>query len=192
MEEGTVKYLIIPGLGNSGEKHWQSFWEKKLKGSKRVVQDDWENPDLENWLRNLEKEIERCDDKIILIAHSLGVALVLQWAYRNMNNKVVGALLVSPSDVDSKEHTPECVRNFSPMPIIKLPFHSIVVASEDDPYVSISRAEYFAKNWNSNFTNIGKSGHINSDSNLGEWEEGLRILEKLISSLRSPSPSSIM
>ena len=57
--------------------------------------------------------------------------------------------------------------NFYPIPIIKLPFHSIVVASEDDSYVSVSRAEYFAKSWNSDFINIG------------EWEEGLRILETL-------------
>lgn len=175
-----MKYLIIPGLGNSGVNHWQSFWGKKLKNSKRVIQDDWENPNLENWLRNLEKEIERSDDKIILIAHSLGVALVLQWAYRNKNNKVEGALLVSPSDVDSKEHTPEIVRNFSPIPMIKLPFNSIVVASEDDPYVSMSRAEYFAKNWNSDFINVGKLGHINSDSNIGEWEEGLKILKRFL------------
>ncbi len=43
----------------------------------------------------------------------------------------------------------------------------------------MSRAEYFAKNWNSDFINIGKLGHISSDSNIGEWEEGLRILESL-------------
>ncbi len=172
-----MKYLIIPGLGNSGVNHWQSYWEKELKNSKRVIQDDWENPNLENWIRNLETEIEKCDDQIILIAHSLGVALVLQWASRNKNTKVEGALLVSPSDVDSDEYTPEVVRNFSPFPMIKLPFHSIVVASEDDPYVSMYRAEYFAKMWNSELINVGKLGHINSDSNLGVWDEGLEILK---------------
>jgi len=179
MGEIGMKYLILPGLGNSGDNHWQSFWEKKLRNSTRVKQDDWENPKLENWMKNLEKEIERSEEKIIFIAHSLGVSLVLQWAYRNKNNKISGALLVSPSDVDSREHTPEVVRNFSPMPIIKLPFASIVVASENDPYVPIDRARYFAKKWNAEFFNIGKCGHINADSNIGAWEEGLELLRKI-------------
>ncbi|HTF82293.1 MAG TPA: alpha/beta hydrolase, partial [Cytophagales bacterium] len=34
-----------------------------------------------------------------------------------------------------------------PMPLIKLPFPTMVVASEDDPYVSVERAQHFAACW---------------------------------------------
>jgi predicted alpha/beta hydrolase family esterase len=57
------------------------------------------------------------------------------------------------------------------------------VASEDDPFVSLARARYFAEKWGSEFTNIGAKGHINSDSNLGIWAEGQLILKKMPQSI---------
>jgi predicted alpha/beta hydrolase family esterase len=104
----------------------------------------------------------------------------MHWASVNSNPNVIGALLVAPADVDSPEHTPETIWNFSPIPLSKLPFPSIVVSSENDPYISVQRAEYFAKMWGSDFINIGQKGHINSESNLEFWEEGQSILQQLI------------
>ena len=86
-------------------------------------------------------------------------------------------MLVAPADVDSPSHTPDAVRNFAPIPTIKLPFASIVVASEDDTFVDFNRAKYFAEQWGSNFVNSGLKGHINSESDLGFWEEGQLLLE---------------
>ncbi|MFG4001593.1 RBBP9/YdeN family alpha/beta hydrolase [Flavobacterium aquidurense] len=175
-----TQLLIIPGLGNSGEKHWQTFWHEKFKNSIRLVQDNWDEPVREEWLKRLNEEVAKLHQPTILVAHSLAVSLVLHWAATNTNKNIVGALLVAPADVDSPEHTPESIRNFSPMPIYKLPFPSIVVASENDPYASFERKQYFAKEWGSNFVNIGQQGHINSDSDLKYWEEGQLILQQLI------------
>ncbi len=66
------------------------------------------------------------------------------------------------------------------MPIYTLPFPSIVVASENDPYASFERKQYFAQQWGSDFVNVGQQGHINSDSDLKYWEEGQLILNQLI------------
>lgn len=178
-----INLLILPGLGNSGEKHWQTFWNKKFKNSTRIIHDNWDEPVCEEWLKRLNDEISKLTAPTILVAHSLAVSLVLHWAEKNYNKNIAGALLVAPADVDSAEHTPECIRNFSPMPIYKLPFPSIVVASENDPYASFERKEYFAKMWGSDFVNVGKQGHINSDSDLKYWEEGQEILEKLITKI---------
>lgn len=172
--------LLLPGLGNSGEKHWQTFWHEKFKNSKRIIQDNWDEPIREDWIARLKEEVQKLEGPTILVAHSLAVSLVLHWASSNNDKNIVGALLVAPADVDSPEHTPEIIRNFSPMPIIKLPFPSIVVASENDPYASFERKKYFAKQWGSDFVNIGKQGHINSDSDLKYWEEGQLILQQLI------------
>ena len=76
-------------------------------------------------------------------------------------------------------HTPEVVRGFAPMPLQALPFPSIVVASEDDPYVSMARARQFAEAWGSRIENIGPAGHINAESGLGNWPDGLALLESL-------------
>ncbi|MCC9063848.1 RBBP9/YdeN family alpha/beta hydrolase [Flavobacterium piscisymbiosum] len=175
-----TQLLILPGLGNSGEKHWQTFWHKKFENSIRLVQDNWDEPIREEWLERLNEEVSKLKKPTILVAHSLAVSLVLHWAASNSNKNIVGALLVAPADVDSPQHTPEIIRNFSPMPIYKLPFPTILVASENDPYASFERKQYFATQWGSEFVNVGQKGHINSDSDLKYWEEGQLILQQLI------------
>jgi predicted alpha/beta hydrolase family esterase len=179
--------LILAGLGNSGEKHWQSYWLQKFKNSSKLAQENWQEPILEEWLSNLTEAISKLDSPTILVAHSLAVSMVLHWAAANTNPNIIGALLVAPADVDSPDHTPEIIWNFSPIPTKKLEFPSIVITSANDPYISLERAQYFAKMWGSNFINIGQKGHVNSDSNLEFWEEGQLILEELITKINSNS-----
>jgi hypothetical protein len=65
------------------------------------------------------------------------------------------------------------------MPLHRLPFPSIVLASTDDPYVSVERARQFAEAWGSRFEVVGALGHINSASELGSWPVGWGFLEEL-------------
>ena len=113
--------LILPGLGNSGDKHWQTFWHKKFENSIRLVQDNWDEPILEEWLERLKEEVAKLNSPTILVAHSLAVSLVMHWAQNNSNPNIIGALLVAPADVDSPDHAPACIRNFSPMPLLNYP-----------------------------------------------------------------------
>ena len=92
------------------------------------------------------------------------------------SSKVRASFLVSPSDVDSREHTPDSVRSFAPMPLQRLPFRSYVVASSNDPFVTLARATEFADAWGADLVNIGPCGHINGDSNLGDWPHGKELL----------------
>lgn len=171
-------WLTIPGLGGSGPRHWQSHWSRALPQVRRVVQVDWDSPVRRDWIRTLDAAVRQCHDDVILIAHSLGCALVAHWA-RQATGRVRGALLVAPADVDSAVHTPPVVRGFAPMPLQPLPFPSIVVASEDDPYVSMARARGFAAAWGSRFVSVGAAGHVNADSGLSSWPDGLSLVEAL-------------
>jgi predicted alpha/beta hydrolase family esterase len=173
--------LIIPGLGDSGEKHWQSFWLQKFPNSTKVIQDNWDEPQLDEWLARLDENIRKIDEPTILVAHSLAVSLVMHWVSQNNNHNIIGALLVAPADVNSPEHTPDFLRHFSPIPTQAVPFPSIVIGTENDTYISLERAEELANYWGSDFINIGQKGHINSDSNLEYWEEGQAFLQQLIS-----------
>ena len=65
------------------------------------------------------------------------------------------------------------------MPRVPLPFPSIVVASRDDPYVSLEQARSYATAWGSRWVDVGAAGHINSASNLGTWPAGYALLEDL-------------
>ncbi len=185
-----MKLVIIPGLGNSGPEHWQTLWQKKFSGSVRVNQNDWERPDRGLWIDALQGVVAVQQADILLVAHSLGVALVAHWAAQYRAANVKGALLVSPSDVDSPAHTPEEVRSFAPIPLERLPFKSIVVSSSNDTFVSAQRARFFADRWGSEFIDVGPHGHINAASGLGEWEEGQKILGRLEDPTPGPSPRS--
>jgi predicted alpha/beta hydrolase family esterase len=58
-------------------------------------------------------------------------------------------------------------------------FKTIVVASTNDPWVSIERAAFFAEKWGSEFINIGDAGHINAMSGHYQWQEGMDLLKKI-------------
>jgi serine hydrolase len=170
--------LLIPGLNGSGPAHWQTHWERLMPNALRVVQADWEHPAKEPWIETLVTAIVEHPDSI-LVAHSLGCALVANTVQEHADLPVQSAMLVSPSDPDDLDRIEDPLRDFAPMPRLRFPFRTIVVASENDPYVSIERARFFATRWGAEFANIGKKGHINADSGLGEWPEGLAILSRL-------------
>ena len=54
------------------------------------------------------------------------------------------------------------------------------MASTDDPYVTVARAQEFAKAWGADFCNAGELDHINSASRLGNWPQGLLMLGQLL------------
>jgi len=176
-----TNYLIVPGLGNSGPEHWQTFFENSGDNFKRITQQEWDAPVCNDWVASIDKAVSDYDAaSVILIGHSLGCTTIAHWATR-YKKKIKGALLVAPSDVEAQEYTFPA-KGFSPMPTKKINFKTIVVASGDDPWVSLERAKHFADNWGSEFINIGKAGHINAASGHKEWKEGFNILKRLTNS----------
>jgi predicted alpha/beta hydrolase family esterase len=173
--------LILPGYGDSGPDHWQSRWEAADPACRRVVQRDWLMPKLEEWLATLERHVAECESPPVLVAHSLGCSLVAHWGKGSgARARVKGALLVAPADVDSPAHTPDEVRSFSPIPLVRFPFPSVVVASTDDPYSTMDRAQLFARAWGSRLVTLSGAGHINADAGFGEWPAGRALLTELI------------
>ena len=170
-------YFTIPGLNNSGPGHWQTRWEK-LYGFTRIHQRDWDTPDMEDWVHTINEVIAPFpSENVVLIAHSLGCCAVAHWADR-YGPIIKGAFLVAPSDVEGPNFPPGTT-GFAPMPLSPIPFPSMVIASEDDQYVSLIKAAYFAGKWNSSFFDIGAKGHINAASDLGDWPEGYELLQQL-------------
>lgn len=174
----TSNILIHPGLGNSGERHWQTLWEKRYPQFSRINQHEWDKPFRDNWTAHLDETVMKYDpSSVVLVGHSLACATIAFWA-KQYNRKIKGALLVAPSDTEAPSYPPGTT-GFTPMPLNRLSFPTITVMSTNDAYVSIERAKIFADAWGSTLVNIGNTGHINAESNLGFWEFGLELLQRL-------------
>ena len=104
-----VTTFILPGLGNSGPEHWQSYWEREDPSCRRVVQADWDTPHIADWVRTLSGAIADRKAPVALVAHSSSCALVAHWARAATPEalaRVRGALLVAPSDPDGPNYPP--------------------------------------------------------------------------------------
>jgi len=174
--------LIVPGLNGSGPGHWQSHWQSTLPGAERVDQVDWDRPRLGEWTAGLAEAVRRRPGAV-LVAHSLGCALVAHYARTHGGRGVAGALLVAPADVDAEAAECRTLKGFSPMPRERLPFASLVAASRDDPFVAIARARAFAQDWGSSFADLGCAGHINVASGHGPWVEGHALLREVMAQI---------
>ncbi len=174
----TGPVITVPGLWNSGPDHWQSEWERLAPATfQRVDQRDWETPRADDWIAALDAAVTAAGPEVLLAAHSLGCALVCRWAART-RTPARGALLVAPSDVDAPSY-PAGPTGFDPMPLARFRLPSIVVAGDEDPYVSPARARAFAAAWGSRLVEVHGGGHLNSDSRLGAWPLGLALLREL-------------
>ncbi len=169
--------LILPGIGNSDPDHWQSLWERANPSFMRIQQRDWDHPVCKEWMETLENTLSSVDANVVLVAHSLACALVAHWANETRLN-IKGALLVAPPNPNGPNFPKEAV-GFSPLPMDSFAFPSIVVASSNDPYGNLEFAKSVASSWGARFVNIGHAGHINSNSGLGEWNEGFSLFKQL-------------
>jgi predicted alpha/beta hydrolase family esterase/GNAT superfamily N-acetyltransferase len=196
---GGVLVLTVPGLHGSGPRHWQSAWERMRPGCRRIEQRDWQAPRRSEWVVTVDEKVAATRGRIALAAHSLGCITIAYWAQQAdpaALSRIVGALLVAPADVERPGFT-SLARGFAPVPNTAIPFPTVVVASTDDPFVSATRAAGFAAEWGSRFVNVGRRGHLASDSGLGAWPEGMALLDDLIAgpspttSLPSPTPTAM-
>ena len=173
--------LIAPGLGGSEPNHWQSIWAKEHPEYKRIEQKDWHHPICKDWVETIDTEVLNSKNDVVMVAHSLACITLAHWA-KHTKHTIKGALLVAPPDVEREDILIK-VSGFSPIPLQKLPFKSILIASTTDQYTTIERSEQFANAWGSLFVNIGDKGHINLQSNIGNWEEGKFILQNFLSKI---------
>lgn len=178
LNTNSIQVLTVPPWENAGEDHWMTAWENKYPNWRRVEQKDWMNPVLEDWVDTLDEFVQKQTKPVFLVAHSLGCLTVLHWAKR-FQPKIAGAFLTAPPDVE-KPGTPAEILGFAPVPLHKISFPGILIASENDPYAAIERSRCFAGKWNFEFANIGNAGHINPRSGFGDWKEGEELLKDFI------------
>jgi uncharacterized protein len=174
--------LVVPGWNGSGVGHWQTMWEQKYPHFRRVEQSNWTRPSRAGWIAQIDADLDRIVSPTFLVAHSLGCLAVAHWAATagKKTDHVDGAFLVAPPWLTESDRCPAQLADFLPMPVRRLPFPSLFVASEDDHYLPIEIAVRLASAWGSQFINVGRQGHINIASGHGPWPSGEELLREFV------------
>ncbi|TWI64518.1 hypothetical protein IP91_03291 [Pseudoduganella lurida] len=182
------RVLVAPGLDDSGPEHWQSRWQRLYPSFERVRQDDFSQPDLPKWSARVD-DVRRASSAsrsqpggTLIVAHSFGCLAAVHSVARNPAG-IAGLLLVAPAD-------PDKFGVAALLPQSPLPCPTIVIASTDDPWMPIERAQRWADRWGSTFIDAGALGHINADSGLHDWLFGQQQLQTLAEAAHNAGPLS--
>jgi predicted alpha/beta hydrolase family esterase len=108
----------------------------------------------------------------VIVAHSFGCLAAVHCAARGAPN-LFGALLVAPA-------SPHKFGLADTLAQARLGIPALVIGSENDPWMSGPEARQWAQTWNAEFFNAGALGHINAESDLGDWLPGLAHLQRLV------------
>ncbi|MBF7685278.1 alpha/beta hydrolase [Acinetobacter sp. B10A] len=174
--------IIVPGVGGSNEKHWQTWLEQRLPQTKRVVQ-QWQQPILDQWIEQWVKTIATTQNgKLQIIAHSFGcltsIAALAQ--HPHLQPRIEKLILVAPANpARFSSHgfaQPEHDHLFTYFKSLQINVPTVMLVSENDPWLSFDDAKYFAKQWKVPYVNLGQVGHINVDSGFGAFPQLLPYL----------------
>jgi predicted alpha/beta hydrolase family esterase len=186
MSQPTV--LIVPGLRDHVDAHWQTLLERELGARGRPVRSvppmGREDLGLERKLEAIERTAQEIEGPIVIVAHSGGCVMLAHWAQRTAR-PVQGALLAAPPDFDTPmpEGYPTLAAldaaGWLPVPRAPLPFPSIVAASQDDPLARLARVADLAAGWGSDLVDLGAVGHLNPASGFGPWPRAHEFIDTL-------------
>jgi len=174
--------LLLPGWQSSGPGHWQMLWAERHPAWRVVPFGSWQHPDPRAWRQALALAIDACPGPPLLIAHSLGCLAAAGLLTGAAAPPVAGALLVAPPD-PGRPDTPAPLRPFHPVPRAPLGVLGQLLLSSDDPYASEAFSLELARAWGLEPLRLGALGHINADSGLGPWPQGLALAEALLARL---------
>jgi predicted alpha/beta hydrolase family esterase len=171
------RWLIVPGLHDSGPAHWQSWLQRRARDSRRVQQADWHQPDLEGWSDRIADTLAaEPPGPWLAVAHSFGCLAVLAHLARtgvdaDAGQGVVAALLVAPADPRRFGLEQRLAR--------RVPLDDCtVLASSSDPWLPTHLALPWAHVWGARLIDLGDAGHVNAEAGYGPWPRVQQLAEQ--------------
>ncbi|RDU95930.1 RBBP9/YdeN family alpha/beta hydrolase [Trinickia dinghuensis] len=181
----TPTLLVVPGLRDHVEDHWQTHLARKVPGARSVPPLEHDKLSCAARVEALDRALAQIDGPVLIVAHSAGVMITVHWA-RRFRRPIAGALLAAPADLETPMPAGYPTRDdleahgWLPIPREKLPFPSIVAGSTNDPLAGLARVEALASVWGSRFENVGAVGHLNPAAGYGEWPEAEALIGELV------------
>ena len=187
--------LIVPGLRDHVEAHWQTLLSTQLPQVQTVPPMGREDLDCAKRVQAIEAAMATISGPVVIVAHSGGCVMVAHWAHISAHaHRVKGALLATPPDFERPmpEGYPTLAAlqtgGWLPVPRKPLPFRSLVATSDNDPLATRECVLALAQDWGSETEDLGPVGHLNPASGYGPWPQAVALIERLASTHR-PAPA---
>jgi len=178
--------LIVPGLRDHVDAHWQTLLAAQLPHSRSVPPMGRQELDCQRRVQAIETAVTAISGSVLLVAHSGGCVMLAHWALHSRHaHRVCGALLATPPDFERPmpEGYPTLTalqeNGWLPVPRQRLPFRSLVATSDNDPLATRDSVLALARDWGSETVDLGAVGHLNPASGYGEWPMALALIERL-------------
>ena len=188
-----MKFVVVPGIDDSDEAHWQTRWETEWGDTaSRVQVASWTAPELTDWSEAISRAVAASDSRsVVIVAHSLGCLAAAHYLVTT-DPVVAGAFLVAPPD-PANRNFPAAAATFHEMSWGPLPVPGLVLCSDNDPFCDRLAAAGIAHTWGVPRVTVGAAGHLNSASGFGAWESGRALLTAFVGGLaprdrRFPAP----
>ena len=181
--------LIIPGLRDHVEAHWQTLLAKELTAQSvpcvTVPPLEQDKLSCQARLDAIDRALDGIDGPVVIVAHSAGCMMVAHWALRRAR-PILGALLAAPADVETQMPAGYPAKDvlaangWTPIPRQRLPFPTLLAASSNDPLTPLERARGFAQDWGSQLVELGPLGHLNPNSGHGPWPQAQNLIADVL------------
>ncbi|MDP9975336.1 putative alpha/beta hydrolase family esterase [Variovorax paradoxus] len=177
--------LIVPGLREHVADHWQTLLAARLPRVRTVPPLEHDKLSCMARVDAIAQALQDIDGPVVLVAHSAGAIMVVHWAQSHRADRIRGALLATPADLETPlpagYPTLDALNDngWLPIPRAPLPFPSIVAASSNDPLAQLERARGLAQSWGSRLVELGAVGHLNPQAGFGDWPRADALVREL-------------
>ncbi|HEF4762441.1 TPA: alpha/beta hydrolase [Pseudomonas putida] len=179
----TFTVLIVPGLRDEVEEHWQTLLAKRLLEARTVPPMGRENFDCSRRVAAIEQPVADIVGPVLLVAHCGGLLHAcslgpdkrmrpVSKARCSHAHRTSHAGWLSDTCIDPGQRMAS-----SAAPKASIP--SLIDTSQNDPLGELSRVLQLAQVWGSDTRDLGSVGHLNPASGYGPWPLAEQFIARL-------------
>ena len=190
------KIYIVHCWDGTKDDGWYPWLDKKISNADNKVfrfnMPDTASPKIENWVSELNKQVNELDEHTFFVGHSIGCQTIMRYLENRDIKKIGGILFVAPwLDLLPEAISDEESYNTA-MPWLNTPidFEKIknitdkitCIFSDNDYFVSLEQEKKFNELLNAKTVVVNKKGHISVDDGVEELEDIYKELLSIINS----------
>ena len=184
------RFYIVHGYQASADDHWFPWLSKKIiesGGSYEVLNlTNSQNPHYETWKTCLENQIKNLDEQTVIIAHSLGCLITLDYLSQALKQQRLGAIFLIAPFKQKLGSLPELNQFILSCKVDDALIRShidkrMIFLSNNDPYVPAPFSIQLGHLLNAQMHEIKNAGHFMAHEGFLEFPQLWEKIQQMLS-----------